>query len=400
MAKKAAKKSGSPAARGGAAKPRKPSRGAPRGGGDLGVPAVQVRADAPISLDEVLGQGRAVGVLDASLASGRLHHAWIFHGPEGVGKFTTALAFAGVLLDPSSGPDLAGRVRPNSESETHRLLGSGTHPDLHVVRKELAAVSRDDGVRKSKQTTLALEVVLEFLIEPAERTRSLTGASRAGKVFIVDEAHMLGREAQNTMLKTIEEPAPGTVIVLVTPSEERLLPTIRSRCQRVAFGELDAAAMAAWMARSRLEVPEADREWALAFAGGSPGVLRAIVESGLGEWHRAIGPALEEMQRGVASIELGALFAKLVDEAASASVGGDAHASKDVANRLAARRMFRLVGESFRMAMRRAAAVGRTDEAEWAAGCIGLVEEAERQLGSNVSAGMVFENLAAQCPAT
>lgn len=367
--------------------------------GGLGAPAERPRVDAPIPLDEVLGQGRALGVLDSSLTSGRLHHAWIFHGPEGVGKFTTALAFASVILDPSSGPDLSGRVRPDPESPTQQMLRAGTHPDLHVVRKELAVVSRDEGVRRSKQTTLALEVVLEFLIEPAERTRTISGDSLAGKVFLVDEAQMLGREAQNTMLKTIEEPPPGTVIVLVTSSEERLLPTIRSRCQRVGFGELDAGSMEAWVSRSGLALPEDEREWALAFAGGSPGVLRAIVESGLVAWQRAVGPAMEELGRGVESIELGGLLAKLVDEAAAAAVEGDAHASKDVANRLAARRMFRLVGESFRGAMRRSASVGRVEEAEWAAACIGLVDEAESALASNVSLGMVFENLAAQCGA-
>ena len=96
-------------------------------------------------------------------------------------------------------------------------------------------------------------------------------------------------------------------------------------------------------------------------------------------------------------IELGGLLAKLVDEAAAAAVAGDARASKDVANRVAARRMFRLLGESFRGAMGRSAAVGRVDQAERAAACIGFIEVAERQVDSNVAMALVFENLAAQC---
>ncbi|VAX41463.1 DNA polymerase III delta prime subunit, partial [hydrothermal vent metagenome] len=348
-------------------------------------------------LDEVLGQPRAVGLLDAAISSGRLHHAWVFHGPEGIGKFTTALAFAATVLDPSSKPDRAGRVRPDPKSRVQGLLRAGSHPDLHIVRKELAAVSRSDQVRASKQTRLAKEVVEEFLIEPAARTRVLAGESRASKVFIVDEAHLLGIEAQNALLKTIEEPAPGTVVVLVTPSEDRLLPTIRSRCQLVGFGPLDGASMEAWARRTALDLSGLDAEWAFAFAGGSPGVLRAIAETGLSGWHAELKPLLDRLHAGQGVIELGGLLAKLVDEAAAAAVAGDARASKDVANRVAARRMFKLLGESFRGSMRRAAAVGRAEEAERAARCIGFVEVAERQVDSNVSMGLVFENLAAQC---
>ncbi|MCC7387375.1 MAG: AAA family ATPase [Phycisphaerales bacterium] len=354
-------------------------------------------APRPIPLDEVLGQPRPIGILDAAVASGRLHHAWVFHGPDGVGKFTTALAFAAVILDPESRPDLAGRRRPDPESRVQRMLRAGAHPDLHILRKELAAVSRKEQVRNSKQTTLAKEVVEEFLIEPAARTRVLAGDSLAGKVFLVDEAHLLGKEAQNALLKTLEEPPAGTVLVLVTSSEEQLAPTIRSRCQRVPFGPLDDASMQAWMRRAGFDFGGIDAAWAMGFAGGSPGVLRAIVESGLGAWHAEVQPALDRLLAGEPVIELGAQLAKLVDEAAAAAVAGDARASKEVANRVAAKRMFRLLGESFRRQMRRAAAVGRLDDAERAAECIAMVEDAERQLESNVALAMIFENLAAQC---
>ncbi len=389
VAKKAAKKTTKKA----------PSRAKKASAGLLAqaAPEAGPPAPRPIPLDEVLGQPRAIGLLDSAVTSGRLHHAWVFYGPEGVGKFTTALAFGAVVLDPSAAPDAEGRVRPDPGSQVQTLLRAGSHPDMHIVRKELASVSRSDQVRSSKQTRLAKEVVEEFLIEPAARTRVLSGDSLAGKVFIVDEAHLLGIEAQNSLLKTIEEPAEGTLIVLVTPSEERLLPTIRSRCQLVAFGTLDGDSMQAWMRRAEVDLGSVDPAWALGFAGGSPGVLRAIVESGLGGWQAELQPALERLHAGQGVIELGGLLAKLVDEAAAAAVAGDARASKDVANRVAARRMFRLLGESFRGAMRRSAAVGRVDQAERAAACIGFIEVAERQVDSNVAMALVFENLAAQC---
>jgi DNA polymerase-3 subunit delta' len=154
-----------------------------------------------------------------------------------VGKFTTALAFAAVILDPSSQPDLSGVIEPDPESASQQLLAAGTHPDLHIITKELAVVSRVDSVRDSKQRNIAKAVLEEFLLEPAARTGSMNGAL-ASKVFIVDEAELIDGVGQNSLLKTLEEPAPGSVIILVTANEERLLPTIRSRCQRVGFAPL------------------------------------------------------------------------------------------------------------------------------------------------------------------
>ena len=352
---------------------------APEGDPLLAVPATP-------EMGSVVGQERAIGVLRRAAASGRLHHAWLFHGPEGVGKFTTALAFAGELLTPSGAP---GR-------EASRLLASGMHPDLHVVRKELASISRDEGVRSSKQLGIAIEVVREFLIEPASRTRVASGSSPGSKVFIVDEAHLLGPEAQDALLKTLEEPAPGTVIVLVTHIPERLKATVRSRCQRVAFGTLDEGAMRSWLAGSGLEVPKDVMTWALRFASGSPGALRAAVESGLVAWQAAVGSMLDKATQGRTPVELGGVLAKLVDESAAAAVEHNPRASKEAANRVAARRMFRLLGERCREELAAGAQRGDAPALERAAEALDRVAAAERQVDSNVALALVFDNLAAQ----
>ena len=373
-----------------------------RRGGSAAVPESRpeagfTSAGLTLGLDEVLGQEHAVGVLDDAVSSERLHHAWLFHGPEGVGKFTTALAFAAVILDPTSVSDLSGRVRPDPGSEVQRLLRGGAHPDLQVVRKELAAFSRDERVRRSMQTSISIEVVREFLIEPASRTRVMQGDSLASKVFIVDEAHLLGRETQDTMLKTLEEPGQGVVLILVTASEDQLRPTIRSRCQRVGFRPLDAAAMTRWTARSGLDMAGVDADWAVSFADGSPGVLTELVNGGLGAWHAELRGTMDRLADGVSVIDAGKTLSKLVDSAAAVAVEGKAHASKAVANRAVASRMFRLLGESFRTAMRSSAAVGRVEDAERLTACISACQEAEHQLDSNVALGPVFENLAARC---
>src|SRR6266853_6522241 len=75
-------------------------------------------APRPLPLSGIIGQDQAVSGLRAAVQSGRIHHAWVFHGPTGVGKFTTALAFAALILDPTSAPDLSGQIEPDPQSQT------------------------------------------------------------------------------------------------------------------------------------------------------------------------------------------------------------------------------------------------------------------------------------------
>ena len=96
-------------------------------------------------MDTILGQDRAVDILHAALRSERMHHAWIFSGPKGVGKLTCAVELARLLLDPDAGPDLSGRLSVDPEGKTSRLIAADSHPDLHVIRKELALFSDDAG---------------------------------------------------------------------------------------------------------------------------------------------------------------------------------------------------------------------------------------------------------------
>jgi len=237
----------------------------PEGGG------VATAEAAPVSLDAVIGQARGVGVLRQSIASGRVHHAWIFSGPLGVGKMTAARAFAAELLAGST-PD------PAQAAEAMALLHAGRHPDLHVITKELGLISSDSKTRDQKQSNIPLEVLREFMIAPAARSRVVQSGTPVGKVFVVDEAEMIDTRGQNTLLKLIEEPPEGTAIILVTSDENRLFTTVRSRCQRVGFGTLTDNAMQQWLSARGLELPEAQRVWLMSYAGGSPGLLIAAIE--------------------------------------------------------------------------------------------------------------------------
>ena len=342
----------------------------------------------PLALRDVLGQVHAVELLRAAMRSGRVHHAWVFHGPEGVGKFTTALAFAAAVLDPTTDPD--DERTPDPASRVQGLLAVASHPDLHVISKELTPFSRDAQVRSQKQRTIPFAVAEEFLVEPATRTRNLHEPSLVAKVFIVDEAHLLGPDAQNLLLKTLEEPPEGTVIILVTPAGEELLPTIRSRCQRVPFLPLADADMREWLRRTGAAIDAKHEAWALRFAAGSPGTLQRVIEGNLVAWHEALAPMLAEADRGRFNLALGATMTKLVDERAAAMVARNPAASKEAANVAAAADMLRLVADHHHAAMR----ASRRPEVR--ARAVELIVEAERQIDRNVPLAFVFENLAAQ----
>lgn len=343
-----------------------------------------------VSLDQILGQDRAIDQLRTAISAGRIHHAWIFHGPVGVGKFTTAKAFGAMLLDPSTAPGLSGELGVDPDSPTQRLIRAGTHADFHVVVKELAAVSADAQTRDRKQFNIPLEVLREFLLEPAAKTRVVTGESPAAKVFIIDEAELIDLRGQNSLLKMLEEPPVGTVFILVTPSEERLLPTIRSRCQRVAFGPLNDASMREWLKRAGATMTADQAAWLLTFAAGAPGVAALVLENDLFTWHSALGPMLERLDAGVFPIEMGSTMAQLIDERAAAWVKKNPDASKDAANKAWARRMFAFLAEHFRQRL------GNAGGGVRAADAIQSIARAEEQLGANVNLALVMENLIAQ----
>jgi len=360
-------------------------------------PAIRVY-DPPIGLGHVVGQPRAVEILQHSMQSQRVHHAWIFHGPQGVGKFTTAVAWAATILDPSSAPDLGGRICPDPESHVQALLKAGTHPDLHVVKKELARYHDEKKIRDAKLSTIPKAIVDEHLIVPATLAPTMKSDSIAGKVFIVDEAELLDRSptnapVQNAILKTLEEPPPGTVIILVTSSEDRLLPTIRSRCQRVAFVPLDDDAMRAWVNTQNLELDPNEHHWLMQYAAGSPGRFLGAIEGGLYQWHTRIEPMCVQADRGIHSIELGTTMGELVDAWASGWVKqgeklGE-NRSKEAANRKGADQMFALIAQRARKGLRDPSTTHR------ALHSIDCVERAKGELNTNVQVKFVMEHLAA-----
>ena len=310
----------------------------------------------------IVGQDTALLRVEAARATGRLPHGLIFAGPEGVGKATAAAALAGVFL---------GRDDPQAAT----LVAAGTHPDYHVVRRE--QIREYDSGGKSKAVALGIDVVRHKVVEPAGRS-SVRGA---GKVFVLEEAQKMSVAAQNALLKTLEEPFGRTLIVLLTDEATALLPTIRSRCQTLAFARLTDEQTAEILAKHGLSPAEADA--AARLSGGSPG--RAL------RWHEdgVVGRAAELfglLDAGDAR-QLPEFLADAAAAYADRALARDPLASKDAAAREGVAVYLALAADRER---RRLAEAG-----EAAAARIDALHRAEIYLAGNVNTALVYQQLAA-----
>ncbi|MBO6513840.1 MAG: hypothetical protein JJ974_07755, partial [Phycisphaerales bacterium] len=212
-------------------------------------------------------------------------------------------------------------------------------------------------------------------------------------VFIIDEAELLNIDTQNAILKTLEEPPPGTIIILVTPNEDRLLPTIRSRCQRIAFAPLDDDAMRAWISTTDIQTTPEEHQWLLSSATGSPGRYQDAHDAEIYQWARALEPLFVQCDRGEYPISLGATMNDLVDNWAKDWVKkGDKlgeNRSKLVANQIGIKYMLMLIADRYRKQL--------TDphKAERALHAIDMVGRAQSELNTHVQLKFVMDHLAA-----
>ena len=358
----------------------------------------------------ILGQQRAIDTLAAALRSGRVPHALIFHGPTGVGKLTTALAFARILLCQAPITQLTGDIeacggcpscamlpRPASDATDGTDAPPPAHPDLHVVCKELALHSEDREVRDRKLTTLPVAVLRERLLGPVQRSAVMRGA----KVFILDEAELLNAEGQNLLLKTLEEPPAGTTLVLVTSQEDRLLPTIQSRCGRIAFVPLPDAQVERWIEpRIGPDWTADDRRWLVSFASGSLGRAALALDGGMHLWARDAAPAWAALAAGEYPVDWGQRLAETIDAFAERWVKEHAQASKEAANRRAASLIAAMLSQQARVRCWEIAPACDPQDPEAAERkltpwlhAIEALLEFERLLASNVNLGLGCEHL-------
>ena len=218
----------------------------------------------PRERDILVGQDAAIAALMEGERSGRLHHAWLIGGPEGIGKATLAYRFARHLLAPpverlGGGDGLA--VVP--DGRTFRQVAALSHPNLMVVERGAG----EEGKAAPKIITVdSVRKALGFFAS--------TAADGGRRICIVDGVEDLNANAANALLKTIEEPPPGALILLVSHAPQRILPTIRSRCRKLALPPLAAPDLERVLSGFDLAAGPDVRARSVAMADGS--VRRAL----------------------------------------------------------------------------------------------------------------------------
>lgn len=206
---------------------------------------------------EILGQNKALTLLGRAVTSGRLAHAYLFAGPDGVGKTSTAYALAELLL--CRHPD---GLKPCGTCPGCLKFRSGNHPDLLTIRPDGAAIKIDQ-IRKLKKS-------LSFA--PFESRQ---------RVIVIEEVQTMRREAGNSLLKILEEPPPDNLMILIGSTSGGLLDTIVSRCQVIPFAPLPLALAAQVISGKR---PELDPEHCLPLAelsDGCPGQALTLDSEGV-----------------------------------------------------------------------------------------------------------------------
>ena len=226
----------------------------------------------PRAQADLIGHETAEAALLAAWNSGRLPHAWLMTGPRGIGKATLAYRFARFVLAGGDGRSAGGGLfgaEPTSgglalspDSSVFRRVAAGSHPDLLIVEK---GVDPKSGREKSAIGVEDARAIAGFL--------ALTPAEGGWRVVVVDSADEMTRNAANAILKTLEEPPPRSLLLLVCHAPGRIPSTIRSRCRRLALPPLAEDAVTRLLAGF---LPEADDETRAALARMGEGSVGQI----------------------------------------------------------------------------------------------------------------------------
>ncbi len=213
-----------------------------------------------LSFNDILGHDAVKQHFQKAIESHKISHAYILAGEAGMGRKSLAHAFALTLLCEKGGS------QPCMECHACRQVLSGNHPDLiHVVHEKPATIGVDD-IREQINDTIQIRPYSSYY-----------------KIYIVDEAEKMTVQAQNALLKTIEEPPSYAVIILLTTNPESFLPTILSRCVQLKLRPLRDSVIQEYL-MGVLKIPENDARLYAAFARGNLG--KAIRLAGSEEFRR------------------------------------------------------------------------------------------------------------------
>lgn len=328
-----------------------------------------------VTFDNIFGQAKAIHWIESAYLGDRLPHGLVFAGPEGVGKGTTAKALAGLFLC-----EKPKKARPCGACPSCKVFDAGNHPDYHEVYRQLIRLEKKDVVAKD----LAADVVRDHLIAPA----NLMSVMNRGKVFVVQEADRMTPSAQNALLKTLEEPAGRSLIILLTDQPNALLQTIRSRTQLVPFASLDGQLVVKELVKRNHPKPRAEQ--AARLSEGSLGLALKWLDEGVVEHGAELEKRLSAMLEGRPWPDLADWFKKVVEEYASKQIERDPLGSKDQANREGYGLYLRLATRLLRERLSQ-----EQDPESLEALCSGIdaAAQAENFLDANVNVGLIFQQL-------
>jgi DNA polymerase-3 subunit delta' len=225
-------------------------------------------------LETVLAQPTATGTLRRALASGHVHHAYVFDGLDGVGKERAAFGLAQALVcerRPANGSEACGHCPACGHAIPRAGERQPVHPDVIVLERGLyepTAIGR----RSPETQDISVDQVRTLVLSRA----AFAPHEGRARVFIVRRAEEFSVSASNALLKTLEEPRPGTHFVLLTSTLDALLPTIRSRAQRIRFGPLPDATVGELLVSRGISSSEAAR--IARMAGGSMSFALALAD--------------------------------------------------------------------------------------------------------------------------
>lgn len=214
---------------------------------------------------DLIGQNLASTVLLRAIHEGKVTHAYLFTGPEGAGKMTTALAFASALncQTPEENGDACGHC------VSCRMISEGNHPDVQTI-SPAGAQTKIDQMKELRRSANYAPVMGKW------------------KVVVIEQADTLNESAANSILKTLEEPPSFLIIILLSKNPVLILPTIRSRCLSVRFANVNAEELVnALITRFGADTEEA--KFLAAYSEGRPGIAISLVgNETFFEWRRQV----------------------------------------------------------------------------------------------------------------
>lgn len=210
-----------------------------------------------------IGHDKCWDLFNSALDRSKLHHGWILAGTKGMGKAGFAKRMAYSILDPNG--------------QHRHLIDAGTHPDFHIISRPPKELPKEgEGIDPNAELKRSINI---DQIRKLQTVLNVKPSMSDKRVIIIDAADDMERASANALLKSLEEPPQGTIFILISHASEKLLPTIKSRCQTMRFDPLSEEQMITALDMHLSNISDAERDALVRAGNGAPG--RALAFMGL-----------------------------------------------------------------------------------------------------------------------